>query len=226
MFYPHASELAAVGDREGLRESVFAGLRISTAIALPVTITLCVLARPAIHAWVGAGYGGATWVVVFLSLSTLAFSIDRIPIFVLRGLGDAKLPAVVSAAEAALNLGLSVGLAFAIGIAGVALATVVAHVLTTFCFALPVILRRIGISVRSVVWLLLRRYAIPAALQLAAGIALLHVGVDGLIEVMGTGAAMVLVFVAAAAVFSVSRAERQAVVARAIGLCRTPLASD
>jgi O-antigen/teichoic acid export membrane protein len=226
MFYPHASELAAVGDHEGLRASVFAGLRMSTAIALPVTITLCVLARPAIHAWVGTGYAEATWVVVFLSLSTLAFSIDRIPIFVLRGLGDAKLPAVVSAAEAVLNLGLSVGLAFAIGIAGVALATVIAHILTSFCFALPVIFRRIGISVRSVVWLLLRHYAIPAALQLAAGIVLLKVGVNGLIEVMGAGAAMVLVFVAAAAVFSVSPDERQVVVARVVGLCRTTLASD
>jgi O-antigen/teichoic acid export membrane protein len=225
MFYPHASELAAVGDHEGLRASVFAGLRMSTAIAVPVTITLCVLARPAIHAWVGAGYGNAAWVVVYLSLSTLAFSIDRIPIYVLRGLGDAKLPAVVSAAEAVLNLGLSVGLAFAIGIAGVALATLVAHVLTSFCFALPVIFRRIGISVRSVVWLLLRHYAIPAALQLAAGIVLLNVGVNGLIEVMGAGAAMVLVFVAAAAVFSVSRAERQVAVARVVGLCRATLAS-
>jgi O-antigen/teichoic acid export membrane protein len=214
MFYPHAAELAALDDREGLRATVRTGLRLSTAISLPLTVMLCVLARPALHVWVGGGYGGATWVVVFLALSGFAFSIDRIAVYVLRGLGLVRLPAILAAVEAALNLGLSIGLGLTIGLVGVAVGTLAAHVATSFCVALPYIFRKVGISLRSIVWMLGRAYSVPAAAELLAGLALLHLGVHGFLELAGAGIAMFGAFVLLALVFAISRSERQRLLAR------------
>ncbi|MGZ4400051.1 MAG: lipopolysaccharide biosynthesis protein [Gaiellaceae bacterium] len=225
MFYPHAAELAALQDREGLRATVRTGLRLSTAISLPLTVMLCVLARPAIRVWVGNGYGGAAWVVVFLSLSAFAFSIDRIAVYVLRGLGEVKLPAILGGIEAALNLGLSVGLGLTIGLVGVAVGTLAAHVATSFCVALPYIFRRVEISLRSVVWMLVRGYSVPAAVELLVGLVLLHLGVHGFLKLAGAGTAMFLAFVLAALVFAVSRSERQRLLGRVLQRRGVSLAS-
>lgn len=214
MFYPHAAELAALDDREGLRATVRTGLRLSTAISLPLTIMLCVLARPAVKVWVGNGYGGATWVVVFLSLSGFAFSIDRIAVYVLRGLGEVRLPAILAAVEAALNLGLSIGLGLTLGLVGVAVGTLAAHVATSFCVALPVIFRKVRISLRSIVWMLVRGYSVPAAAELLVGLGLLHVGVHGFLRLAGAGLAMLGAFLLTAPPFATSRSERQRLLAR------------
>ena len=225
MFYPHASELAAQGDREALRATIITGIRISVAVSLPLTAVLAVLASPLVKAWVGSGFDSASWVVVFLGLSAFGYSIDRIGVYVLRGLGIVKFPAGIALVEAAVNLGLSVALGIKIGLVGVAVGTFVAHMVTSFAITMPYVARRVGIPLRSIAWVIVRSYAVPAALQVLTGFALLYVGIHGLGEVIAAALAMLAVFVLSCLVFAVSRSERRILFARVLRMRGVSFAS-
>jgi O-antigen/teichoic acid export membrane protein len=210
LFFPHASELAATGKRESIREALVAGARIAVAIAAPLTIVLGVLARPAIRVWVGPAYGDAALVVVFLATTALVYAVVQTSVLVLRGMGDVKFPARINSIEAVLNLGLSIVLCKTIGIAGVALGTLIAAVLTQLMILLPYGCRRTGLELRSLAGLLARQFLLPSALALGVGFVLLRMGLDNLGLVILAGAAMVATFVALAFVTALSAAERRA----------------
>jgi O-antigen/teichoic acid export membrane protein len=195
LFFPHASELAAKGDREGLRKTLYAGTRIGVSIATPLVLVLAVLAKPALNAWVGSGYQRAAWVVILLSASTLVATFSRTVIYVLRGLGDVKVPALITAMEAVLNLGLSVGLCFAIGFQGVALGTFIATLIAHFGFILPYGCRRAEASLPRLLFVVVRGNAVPIAATVGLGVFLrVMMGVSGIAGVMAAGAAMMALY--------------------------------
>lgn len=223
LFYPHAAEIAALDDREAVRSTIVTGMRLSAAVGLPLTLILAVLARPAIHAWVGAGFGDATLVVVFLSASSLAYAVDRIAMYVLRGLGDVKVPALLAVAEAVANLGLSIGLGLTMGLVGVALATLIAHVATNFAVTLPYACRRTGTPLGPLAARLIGAYTVPAAAAVAVGLALRGAGDAGdLIGLFETGLAMLGAYAAAAVVFALDGRERHILLARLAATARLP----
>ncbi len=194
MFYSHAATLAAVEDRDGLRESMYSGTRVALAVAVPLMLVLDVLARPALHAWVGSGYGSAALVIVFLSAAFVVDAFARTPVYVLRGMGDVRRPALLGLIEVALNLTLSVVLALALGLKGVALATLIAITVMNFGFTLPYACRRLGVPLIGLVLTAVRAHLPPAAVSLVVGLAIMHLGVGGLLQVIGAGAAMVVTY--------------------------------
>jgi O-antigen/teichoic acid export membrane protein len=194
LFFPHASELAAKGDREGLRKTLLAGTRIGVSIAMPLVLVLAVLAGPALDVWVGSGYQKAALVVVFLSASTLVATFSRTVIYVLRGLGDVKVPALITALEAVMNLGLSVGLCLTIGFQGVALGTLIATVIAHFGFILPYGCRRAETSLANLLYVVIRGNAVPIVATVGLGVLLRLWGVSGIIGVMAAGTAMMVLY--------------------------------
>jgi len=210
MFYPHSSELAATDDRNALRAGLFAGTRISVAIAAPLALTLSLLARPAIHVWVGSGFGQATQVVIYLSVAPLVGgAVTQTGIYVLRGSGDVRVPALITALEATLNLTLSIVLGLSMGLVGVALATLIAHASTQFVFLLPYICRRVQVSMLSLLFTLARAHVPPAALSAAVGLYLRRYDLDGILPLLGAGAAMVTTYALVFSVTGFAHAERQ-----------------
>jgi glycosyltransferase involved in cell wall biosynthesis/O-antigen/teichoic acid export membrane protein len=212
MFFPHASELSAANDKRALREALLLGTRISLVIATPLTIVLGVLAKPAIVAWVGPSSANAADVVVFLSAAYLVVAVTQTGVFVLRGMGDVKMPARINLLEAGLNLGLSVTLGLWIGYKGVALGTFLAAVVTQLAILLPYICRQTETKLHWLLLQILRAHALPVAVSLSAGLALRSRGLSGLGPVVLAGAAIVGLYFLAAWMTSLTSDERRFVI--------------
>jgi O-antigen/teichoic acid export membrane protein len=168
-FFPFASELAARRDREGLRQALLTGTRISLAIAGPLTIVLIVLAEPLIDAWVGPTFADASRVVVYLVAANAISALCRTAHLMMQGGANARTPALIFGLEAALNVGLSIVLGLAIGLEGVALATLVAIAAARLGLLVPAACKAFGVSVLSFLGVVVRAHALPAAAALVVG---------------------------------------------------------
>ncbi len=148
-FFPHSSALTVDEDHEGLRRSLVVGTRLSLAIAAPIALTLAFLAGPLLDLWLGAGsgFGGAAIVVVLLAAAVSIAALTRTGMLMLQGAGHVRVPALITAGEALLNLVLSVILAREMGLAGVALGTLIAVVVANLGGFYPYMCRQFGVRV-------------------------------------------------------------------------------
>lgn len=217
LFFPHASHLAARSDASALRTAVSIGTRITLGVAGPVCIAAAVLAEPGLQAWVGSGFEEARLVVVFLAGAVAIKALTRTGVFMLQGTGMARVPATISAGEAAFNLTLSIVLGRLIGLEGVALATLLASAVADLVFLLPYICRQFGTSVASLLASVLRAHVPAAASGLAVGVLMLRLGVSGIPGVVGAALLVIAAYSLVFAVTGLSRDERRriAAVARA-----------
>src|SRR5688500_18911125 len=117
------------------------GTRVSTALAGPVVVALALLAEPLLRLWVGDDFAYRAVVVTLLCGAAAVGAVSGTGFLMLQGAGFARRPAVLSAAEAALNLSLSVVLGLWLGLKGVALATLIAASLVQLGAVLPYVSR-------------------------------------------------------------------------------------
>jgi O-antigen/teichoic acid export membrane protein len=213
-FFPHAAELAARGEELALRRMIRSGTRISFGIALPVALVLMVLAGPAVRAWVGPKFDDATLVVVFLAGGTLVSAMTEAGVHVLRGAGEARRPGMIVVLEAVLNLTLSVVLGIALGIKGVALATLAAAATVHLGLLLPYLCRRFGVSVRSLLASIARAHLPAAGAALAVGWLIRRDDLEGLVQVTGAGAAILATYLVAFVLTGLAADERRRLLAR------------
>ena len=96
-FFPLSSELEAKGDRARLRGALLTGTRISLALAIPIALTVALLAEPAIEAWVGTGYEKAGVVVVLLVANAALAMLTSVGIRMLMGTGSFRYPSLALA---------------------------------------------------------------------------------------------------------------------------------
>lgn len=210
IFFPHASAMSAAGDRDGLRKTFLTGTRIVIAIALPLTIGLIVLARPLLHLWVGSGFAAAVPVVVCLAATTTIWALSGAGVYVLRGMGDVRRPALIDSFEAVLNLSLSIALGLALGLKGVAIATLIAAAVTRLGFMLPYVCRQTSTSFVAFTTQLARTFALPGLATLGVGFALRDSGTGEITEVLTAAAGMTLTYVIVLIAVGLSRSERVA----------------
>jgi O-antigen/teichoic acid export membrane protein len=211
LFYPHAASLAAKDDHDALRATVYAGTRISLALAIPALLVLAVLAKPALDIWVGSGYEQAALVVIFLSASQVVGTVPRVATDVLRGMGHVRGPGLLLSLEAALNLPLSVALGLTIGFPGVALGTLIAGAVVNLGLLLPYACRHVRISTMSLLLAIIRTHLPSTIAALAVGLLLHRVGIAssaGIIGVLAAGAAMLVVYFVVLLLTGLSSAER------------------
>lgn len=214
MFYPHAARLGAAGDHEGLRKSVFTGTRISLSVAMPMMMVLVVLAQPALPAWAGPGYSSAAPVIVFLGGATLVNLMVRTLVDVLRGIGNVKAPALFGIISTGLNLPLTIVLGLTIGFQGVALATLIAEVVVGFGLSMPYACRHTQVSMAELLLVALGAQLLPSLAAVGVGLMLVHVGINGVVEVIGAGAIMLLAYAGVLSLTGLSAAERRIVFER------------
>jgi O-antigen/teichoic acid export membrane protein len=212
-FFPFSSETAAWHPTRELGGSVYAGTRITLLIAAPLCIALAMLASPALDAWVGAGFDDAVLVVVFLAGATAIRALTQVSVQMLLGTGKAREPALFSGTEAVLNLVLSVVLGRAIGIEGVALATLIATAAVHLGLILPFACRNFGLPVWNFLGGLARSHgpAVVAAFALAAVLRQAELG--GLVAVAAAGAAIAVVYFVVFALAGLDPGERRRVLA-------------
>jgi O-antigen/teichoic acid export membrane protein len=196
-FFPHSSALAAGEDHEGLRRSLVVGTRLSLAIATPLALALGFLAGPLLDVWLGDGFDEAATVVVLLATSVTLTSLTRTGLLMLQGAGHVRVPALIMGGEALLNLTLSIILARSMGLAGVALGSLIAAVGANLGCFYPYMCRQFGVPIRSLSAELARAH-LPALLAgLATGGAIVWLGPSG----VGTLAGALAIAAAYLAVF-------------------------
>lgn len=189
---PLASQLDARNDQTGLQSLYVATTRATLMIFAPVAAVLIVLARPILLSWVGPPYGDAAILVVILALASL-MDVSQWPgALILQGMGRHRPLAPMAIGNGLANLALSVVLVQAIGVVGVALATLVPMTAEALLLVMPYALRVIGVRpadvARRVVWpvfapavptvmllYLLRELATPTSAPSTAVIALVGI---------------------------------------------------
>jgi O-antigen/teichoic acid export membrane protein len=154
---PTASRYVASGDRRRLAELAVRGTRYTLGLAVPLIVTLMVLAEPILEVWLGDRYGGGAGALTILVSYWLLYSALVVTPGFLVGAGRARTVGLVFIATAAANVALSLILTPAIGLEGPAVATAV-----PLAIAFPVLLRA-GLRVADVpVGELSRRAFVPA----------------------------------------------------------------
>ena len=171
--FPFASLLSAGADREGLRDVFVTGTRLALGIAGPICVTLVLLSSTAIDVWVGDRYDDAAAVVALLTLASLLGAVKLPGVRVLSGMGMARVPALITALEAFLNLVLDLVLAPSMGIAGIALASLIASAICNVALFVPYTLRTIGMPVREYLRAVLGAHG-PATVAALAAFGLLQ----------------------------------------------------
>ena len=158
VFFPHASAVSVGPDATSrLRGVLIDGTRMVLALAMPVSLFLIFLASPAIHAWVGPGYGVSAQVVVVIGFTTIFSSMNSAAWQLIAGLGRVRLAALISIADALVNLVVSISLAKLLGPVGVALGTLVGVIVVNLPLIISFTVRIVDVSVLTLV----RRALVP-----------------------------------------------------------------
>jgi O-antigen/teichoic acid export membrane protein len=209
-FFPHSAHLSAGEDLAGLRRSLLFGTRMSLAIAAPIALALALLAGSILDVWVGEGFDEAATVIVLLAAAATVTALTRTGLMMLQGTGRVRVPAMITGAEAALNLALSLVLVATMGLAGVALGTLIATVVVNLGIFYPYVCRSFGVPVVSFSWTLARAHLPAVAVALPLGLLLAAVTPSPLLAVGAVGPAVVGVYLAVLARTGLSGEERRA----------------
>ena len=129
-----------------------------------------------IRLWVGADFFAGQQVLVLALIIMVQQTITRTGAFFLNAKGIARSLSFVAMVEAALNLALSIGLGYRMGMSGILLGTIVASLLTSFWYVPYLLYKHLEIApmdsvVRPIVWPVL-------------GISLIGTGVYLLVQVV------------------------------------------
>lgn len=210
---PFASQLAAERGRPAVRDAWLASTRLVLAVAMPVSLTLVLLARPAVSVWVGPRYRGAAIVVVCLAAAGLLGALKLPGARVLAGMGLARPVALITTVEAAMNLVLDAVLAPHLGLAGVAVASLIASTAVNLGLFVPYACRALDSTLRSYIGPLARAHAPSVATTLAVWLAVRSLAWHGRPGLLAAGAALAGGYMAVFAATGLEPAERRALLA-------------
>jgi O-antigen/teichoic acid export membrane protein len=166
-FFPHAAALVGRGDDAQLGRAAHTGTRLSAGVTIPFCLVVAVFARPALIAWVGPSYEGATTAVVILAVAFGLRSFGATPFKILSGSGGQKLIALIGLAEIAAQITLTAVLGIYFGLTGVAWAVLASVVCVEFAVALPLVCKRLGTGMIQLVSPVIRTH-LPALTVSAA----------------------------------------------------------
>jgi O-antigen/teichoic acid export membrane protein len=148
---PIASTLDARNSRADLRLLYIMSTRLTLALFLPVGAMIMLFAASILRLWVGVAYSGYAYLVVILALASLIDTSTWPAGLILQGMARHVLLAVMSLLSGLANLGLSLILVQSLGLAGVALGTLIPTTLMTLLFVVPYSMRLIGVSAREAI---------------------------------------------------------------------------
>jgi O-antigen/teichoic acid export membrane protein len=146
---PLASQLHAENDQRRLRQLYIISTRLTLASFLPLGLGVILLAKPFLTAWVGIAYAPYAGLVLLLVCASLFDTLMWPASSILQGMARHRLLAISAIASGLLNLAISVALVRPLGLAGVALGTLIPTILECLFFVTPYSIRVVGISLRT-----------------------------------------------------------------------------
>ena len=127
--YPTATRLHAKEDLLGLQRLLIMGTTFALMTALPICIGLIFLGRQFIVLWMGDAYASSAVILTILALPQFASMSQYATALILAGMAKHRIPACLVLAEGVCNIILSILLVRKLGLVGIALGTVIPHVL-------------------------------------------------------------------------------------------------
>jgi O-antigen/teichoic acid export membrane protein len=155
---PVASTLHAEQDAARLRALYLTGTRLTLLIFTPTALTLAILGPRILAAWVGEAYAAYGPLVAVLTLAGLLSTSQWPGISILQGMARHRFLAGVALITGVANLALSIALAPALGLMGVALGTLIPATTEALLVICPFVLRTLGVRAGE----LLRAALLPA----------------------------------------------------------------
>jgi O-antigen/teichoic acid export membrane protein len=143
---PIASELDADNDQQRLKSLYLTSTRLTLAIFLPIGISLAILSKDILRAWVGSEYVNYSYLVVILTLASLIDTSQWPAGSVLQGMARHQPIAIMSLGSALANLTLSLFLIGRLGLLGVALGTLLPTLVECLGFVLPFTLKVVKVD--------------------------------------------------------------------------------
>lgn len=131
-FFPKFSRAFALGDIDRLRDLFLMVTKISLAMGTAVSIFIFFCGHSFIALWVGEANFAGTNVLVLLLLMNFFHALGTPVVALLQGIGKNEGVAYSEMVNAGLNIILSVLLIKWLGLPGVVLATLIAHICTSF----------------------------------------------------------------------------------------------
>jgi len=145
---PLASQLHAVEENGRLRALYLTSTRLTLALDVPLVCGLIILSGPFLSVWVGPQYASAAYLVTILALASLADTSMWPASSILQGMARHRPLAVFAIISALANLALSIWLVHPLGVAGVALGTLIPTSIECIIVITPYAMRQNGVSAR------------------------------------------------------------------------------
>jgi O-antigen/teichoic acid export membrane protein len=161
IFTPMSSHFHATGDYERLRKIFLTGNRACALVMFPICVSLVVLGKSVIEAWVGARYVSSYAVLLILLIPTTIYYAQSTSNRILFGMSLHKSLAIVVLMEGIANLVLSIALVRPLGIVGDAIGTAVPLLCTSVFFLPRHLCRHLKVPLRTFLWVV---YLCPIAL--------------------------------------------------------------
>jgi O-antigen/teichoic acid export membrane protein len=143
LLYPAFAELEGADERRRQLRLLLAGLRLGMALMLLLALPLIFIPDQLIYAWIGPGWGPSSPVLVLLAIVLILHQPAQLLSQYLVARGLQQRLAIVLLVVVVANLVLSIVLARAVGIWGVALATVITEAASAIVF-IPLLVRSHG----------------------------------------------------------------------------------
>jgi O-antigen/teichoic acid export membrane protein len=207
---PLIAELAGEGERGQIREVLLVSGKFALAPAAALAAAAYLLGEAAVLAWIGPEFESAGLVLSILLTATTLAMLESTASSVLAMSGYHRPAAIGAAASTVLNVVLSLLLVRPLGLAGVALGTLIATLLVDVFVITGLARRAYGITTKEYAW----RVVAPATwpvIPSATAIASLKLLVEPvlLFELIVVGAAGLTVYLLLFFRFSLSRGERE-----------------
>jgi len=134
IFTPMSSQFHATGDYERLRKIFIAGNRACAFVMFPICVSLMVMGKSVIEAWMGPRYVSSYIVMIILLIPTTLYFAQTGSNRILFGTSQHKPLAYVALIEGVANVFLSVALVRPLGIIGDAIGTAIPLLCTALIF--------------------------------------------------------------------------------------------
>jgi O-antigen/teichoic acid export membrane protein len=165
LIMPLASQLHSENDQGRLRQLYIISTRLTLASFLPLGLGVIILAKPFLTAWVGVAYAPYSGLVVLLIIASLMDTLMWPASAILQGIFRHRLLALSALASGLANLALSIVLVRPLGLAGVALGTLIPTTIESLFFVIPYTLRIVGIDLRTSLKKMFLPALVPAVLM-------------------------------------------------------------
>jgi O-antigen/teichoic acid export membrane protein len=220
VLFPTVVDNSAAARMDRLQTIFIQGTRLSLGTVIPIGGAMMLMAGPLVQAWVGPGFSASVLVLRLLSLSVIVRVGNATAGTVLKGAGEHKLVAFTNVGAAVVNLALSIALVKSLGLAGVAIGTLIPICLASMFVLFPAGCRRVELplwrALTEAVWPALW----PAAIMTAFVLATRDLVPATLIAVGAEMAVAWAIYAGVFVFFGISSAQRQLYVEKATELIR------